>query len=255
MSKSAEEQSRSQYFSEDDLAKLELNRIPRHVAIIPDGNRRWAEQKLQNLGSGHEAGADVLIDIVSAARDLGIKILTVYGFSTENWLRSEGEVSVILSVIQDYLTEQCPRMVESGIRLETIGDLSRFSDSFLNTVRETKQATEHCKEITLVLALNYGGRDEICRATKRLAEKCATGSLDPKQINEEMIREYMDSAPWPDPDLFIRTSGEYRISNYLLWQMAYTEIHIEEKFWPSYSPHDLLNAVIAFQSRNRRFGE
>lgn len=241
-------------FSLDDLARLDLQRIPKHVAIIMDGNRRWARQRGLSPIIGHWQGAEVLTDIVRAASELGIKTVTVFSFSTENWLRSDEEIEALMNLFEVYLIRNRELMVRDGICLETIGDLSRFPVHLQETFASVKKSTEHCNKINLVLALNYGARDEIRRALLKILELHDQHPLSSEELTENLISRFLDTSRWGDPELMIRTSGELRVSNFLLWQISYTEIHVTEKLWPDFSAKDLLETVIAFQKRDRRLG-
>lgn len=242
------------YYTSEQKAGLDPLRLPRHIAIIPDGNRRWAKKQLQNPIAGHRSGANVLIEIVKAAKELGIKAITFYMFSTENWNRSKEEISSLMWLLQEFLRENLNEMLEYDVRLCTIGDLSALPKEALDAVEETRQATAHCSDIEMVLALNYGSRDEMRRAFHRILDDCKKGKLEKEQITESLIASYLDTAKWGDPDLFIRTSGEKRISNFLLWQLSYSEMYITDVLWPDFTPNELLAALIDFQKRKRRLG-
>ncbi len=234
--------------------ELDMERIPKHVAIIMDGNRRWA--KNQGLPSmvGHWHGADALTKIVESASALGVKVLTVYAFSTENWKRTQEEVDSIMKLFRMYLIGQKDRMVREGVRLGTIGDTRRFPASVKETLDDVKRATAGGDKIDLVLAVNYGARDDIKRALVSIVEDCQLGRLHKEDITEALIARYLDTAPWGDPDLLIRTSGESRLSNFLLWQISYAEVYITDVLWPDFNNNELMRAVAAFQKRARRTG-
>jgi undecaprenyl diphosphate synthase len=250
--------SKSAFFSPEELASLQNHALPYHVAMIMDGNRRWAKKngflKTPHPLSGHWAGAANLIRIVEAASELGIKVLTVFGFSTENWARSPQEIETLLKIFENYLREQRLRMVENGICFDVIGDLSPFSENIKEEIEKTREATKWGEKIDLIIAVNYGGRDEIKRALQKIALHLLSGELKIEQLSEEMISSALDTAEIRDPDLLIRTSGEMRISNFLLWQIAYAEVYVTDVFWPDFTPHDLLAAVREFQKRERRKG-
>jgi undecaprenyl diphosphate synthase len=247
------------HFSNEELSLALERPLPRHVAIIMDGNRRWMEKqflgKATNPLGGHWAGAETLTKIVEAASDLGLKILTVFGFSTENWGRSQEEIDTLLLILETYLENNRQKMVDEGVRFHAIGDLTPFSENLKNTIEMTTQATERGSGIHFVVALNYGGRDEMLRVLMRLSEEMISGKLSREGVSEEIISKYLDTAPYGDPDLLIRTSGERRISNFLLWQLAYTEIYVTETLWPDFTARDLLKAVLDFQRRQRRRGK
>lgn len=241
-------------FSKDELKKLDRKRIPKHIAIIPDGNRRWAKKNRILPEEGHKIGADTLLNAIKAAHQIGIQTVSFYIFSTENWSRPKREIHAQLWLLEKSLIEQKQRMVTNGVRFQTIGELSRFPPHIIKLIDETIEATKHCKNITVIFAMNYGGRDEITRAVKKIAEKCEKGMISSHQINETLISESLDTAQWGDPEMLIRTSGESRISNFLLWQISYTEIYLSKVLWPEFTPHHLLEAVSDFQERERRLG-
>lgn len=241
-------------YTKQQLFSLEEGRIPKHVAIIMDGNRRWAGQRSLPGLAGHWAGAQTLTHIVKAASELGIKTLTVYSFSTENWFRPQEEIQGLFDLFEIYLREQRTSMVKEGVRLDTIGDLSPFPISLINTIRESKEATSRGEKIDLVLALNYGGRDDIRRALKMIAQDYSNKTIEEKDLTEQTITKYLDTAKWRDPDLLIRTSREMRLSNFLLWQVSYSEIHVSSELWPDFTSQHLYEAVVEYQNRKRRFG-
>jgi undecaprenyl diphosphate synthase len=240
-------------FTSADLALL-TQHIPRHVAIIPDGNRRWAKQQKKCFDLGHQAGADNIIEIVKAAKALGVKAVTFYLFSTENWTRSKIEVNALMWLLQKFLRDNVREMQEEGVRLRTIGDIHSLPKDALSSVQETMQATADCGEIDMVLALNYGARDEIRRAVRLIVHDYSMGKVQKEDVTEKLISSYLDTTPWGDPELLIRTSGEMRISNFLLWQLSYTEIYVSKLLWPDFKARDLLDAIIDFQKRERRLG-
>lgn len=237
-------------YTPEEIAQLDPLRMPKHVAIVMDGNRRWAKQKGLPLMMGHWQGAETLTDMLHCASELGIKTLTVYSFSTENWKRPQGEVEELMNIFELNLKRKKAHMVQDGVRLDAIGDLSRLPERVLNAFHETKKATEHCDRIQLVLALNYGSRDEIRRAVVKILEE----KIPPDQITEETIAKRLDTSRYGDPELLIRTSGEMRVSNFLLWQISYAEIVSTPVLWPDFSSKDLYEAVLAYQKRGRRLG-
>lgn len=241
-------------YTPKQIAALDAARLPQHIAIIMDGNRRWAQ--MQNLPSlaGHWAGAQTLTHIIRAAGELGIKIVTVYAFSTENWIRPQEEVEGLLELTETYLVEQRSSMIKEGVRLGTIGDLSRFPSKLLDVIEETKTATSKGNTIDLVLALNYGGRDDIKRALSAIAKDFVNNKISNHELTEQTISKYLDTAKWQDPDLLIRTSGEMRLSNFLLWQASYAEMYVTEVLWPDFTSQHLYEAVLDYQRRNRRVG-
>jgi undecaprenyl diphosphate synthase len=241
-------------YSADDLSLLDPAKIPRHVAIIMDGNRRWARRQGLPAMMGHWKGAETLTRIVRAASEIGIKVLTVYSFSTENWGRAKEEVDALMHLFKVYLQKQRVPMFKSGVRLDAIGDLKRLPPCVIEELELSRMYTSQCKKIDLVLALNYGGRDDIRRAFVAMMEDCERGKLAKEQVSEHLISQYLDTARWSDPELLIRTSGERRQSNFLLWQLCYSEFYQTDVLWPDFMPQDLLQAVREHQLRQRRLG-
>lgn len=241
-------------YTPDDFALLDLSKIPHHVAIIMDGNRRWAKRQGLPAIMGHWKGAETLMKIVRSASELGIKALTVYSFSTENWNRDKEEIDALMHVFKVYLEKERQHMADEGVRLEAIGDLDGLPSFVLRELELSKAATAHCNKIDLVLAINYGGRDDIRRAFLTMMEDCEKGILTKDQVSEKMIGQYLYTAKWPDPEIFIRTSGEQRLSNFLLWQLCYSEFYHTDVLWPEFDEHDLLQAVREYQLRQRRLG-
>lgn len=249
-----EESVQEEIYSQDDLSLLDMTRIPSHVAIIMDGNRRWAKRQGLPAMMGHWKGADTLMRIVRAASELGIKTLTVFSFSTENWSRSKEEVDALMHLFKVYLIKQRGPMAREGVRLHAIGNLEQLPSSVLKELELSKVETAHCKKIDLVLAMNYGGRDDIRRAFISMMTDFEQGKLSKEQISEAMISKYLDTANWPDPELLIRTSGERRQSNFLLWQLSYSEFYLTDTLWPDFDERALLQAVSEVQQRHRRIG-
>jgi undecaprenyl diphosphate synthase len=231
-----------------------LKNMPKHVAIIMDGNRRWAKQRFLPVAEGHRRGAEVLTKIIEIASNLGVRVLTVYAFSTENWSRSDLEVKILLDLLKFYLKRECKSMVRNGIRLESIGDLSPFPEDVKKTLSQTKEATMHGEKIRLVLALNYGGRDDLKRAMIGIAQDYREGKVLKEDLTESLIASRLDTAPFGDPDLLIRSSGEKRMSNFLLWQISYTEIFLTDVLWPDFEEKNFIEAVEEYQKRDRRLG-
>jgi len=238
----------------EQLEEVRSSEMPRHIAIIMDGNRRWARQRGFPGVYGHWKGADIITDIVRFSSDLGVKVLTLFAFSTENWIRSKEEVDELMKLICFYLENNTEFMLRESVCLETIGDLSKMPKFVRERIQNTKEATKAGSKITLVLALNYGGRDEITRAFVKIVEDLEKGVVAKQDISEALICRNLDTARFGDPDLFIRTSGEQRLSNFLLWQLSYTEVYITKALWPDFTKEDLLNAVSEFQKRSRRLG-
>ncbi|MBI9074294.1 MAG: isoprenyl transferase [Desulfatibacillum sp.] len=233
----------------------DLERLPRHVAIIMDGNGRWAKKKLLNRVKGHEQGADTVRMIVRATRELGIPFLTLYAFSTENWQRPKTEVMALMALLKRFLVREKDEMLENGIRLSVIGQTERLPDDVQDAMRKTMEATAHGRRMTLTLALSYGGREELVRAVRAMGNRIAEGTLDPEMVDEAVISQHLYTAAMPDPDLMIRTSGEMRISNFLLWQLAYAEMAFTPTLWPDFTKEDYLNILRDFGNRERRFGK
>lgn len=251
------------FFSREELSFLKKGVLPQHVAIIMDGNRRWAKKhsvlQVKNVIEGHNAGAEILENIVGSAIEIGIKVLTVWGFSTENWKRPRVEIERLIYLFELYLNKKQNHMVERNVRFNVIGNIAPFPSSLKEAISKviemTKEGGPEKGGIDLVLALNYGGRDDIKRAIEKMLLDVERGKLEKKAISEETISHYLDTASWKDPDLLIRTSNEMRVSNFLLWQLAYTEMYVTEKLWPDFTPQDLWQAVKHFQERERRIGQ
>lgn len=241
-------------YTPQELALLDLQKIPKHIAIIPDGNRRWAKRYLFSPEKGHQQGAEAVTAIVNAAISLGIKVITIYSFSTENWQRPKREITLLMHLLKSYLIKQRPNMIRDGVRLNTIGTLTAFPPDLVQVVNDSKAATSHGTKIDLVLALNYGGRDEIRRAIHSIIDDYEAQRVKKESLTEELIGRYLDTARWKDPDLLIRTSGEQRVSNFLLWQISYSEIYTTPVLWPDFSSKHLLEALIDYQKRERRIG-
>jgi len=248
-----ETEAASKIYSQQELSQVICP--PEHVAIIMDGNRRWAAREGLSFMIGHSRGAEQLTQIVRASKELGIKILTVYAFSTENWKRSSIEVKSLMRLFKTHLLRQKNLMIEEGIRLNVIGDLSKFPKDVLRVLDETLKATKEGGRFDLVIALNYGGRDELRRAISAIIEDCLSKKIFKNELSEELIASYLDTAKWKDPDLLIRTSGESRISNFLLWQISYSEVIVTDVLWPDFNEKDLLASVLEYQKRELRLGK
>lgn len=227
---------------------------PVHVAIIMDGNGRWAKARGLPRAAGHKRGAEAVRTAVEAAIDLGVSYLTLYGFSSENWKRPLEEVGALMALLRLYLRSEIADLHRNGVRLRVIGDRARLDKDIVALIEDGEALTKDNRRLTLVLALSYGGRQEIAIAARRLAEEVAAGRLAPDQIDEAAVARNLFTADIPDPDLLIRTSGEMRVSNFLLWQTAYAEMVFTETLWPDFSPQDLAAAVSAYQRRERRYG-
>ncbi len=227
---------------------------PRHVAIIMDGNGRWATMRGRPRLFGHHAGARRVREIVEACPDLGVKYVTIFAFSTENWKRTQIEVSGLMMLFRRYITKEAKALLARGVRVRFIGDRVRLDDKLVALMDELELLTAGNDRVHLTIALNYGGRDEVARATKRLAEDVAAGRLDPASVDEETLPKYLDTYVLPDPDLVIRTSGEARISNFLLWQSAYAEYEFIDTLWPDFSAEIFAGLIENYGARDRRFG-
>ena len=229
-------------------------RVPRHVAIIMDGNGRWATARGQGRNAGHRAGIQSVREVIRAARDYGVEVLTLYAFSIENWNRPRGEVSVLMSLLEEYLEKELDEVMQHDGRVRTIGRLERLPASTRRAVERAVARTAENRGMQVVFALSYGGRAEIVDAARRIARDAELGKLDPESLDEKGFSAYLYAADLPDPDLLIRTGGEQRVSNFLLWQIAYAEIHLSERMWPDFRRADFESALLDYQRRERRFG-
>ncbi|WP_163849727.1 polyprenyl diphosphate synthase [Pseudooceanicola aestuarii] len=227
---------------------------PAHVAIIMDGNGRWASMRGRPRLFGHHAGARRVREIVEACPDLGVEYLTIFGFSTENWKRTQIEVAGLMSLFRSYIRREARALRAQNVRVRFIGDRPGLDEKLQAQMDELEEMTEDCTGTNLTIALNYGGRDEVARATRRLAQDVAEGRLDPHKVDEETLPRYLDTYVLPDPDLVIRTSGEARISNFLLWQSAYAEYEFIDTLWPDFSKEIFADVVASYAGRDRRFG-
>ena len=236
------------------MADLTNMAIPRHVALILDGNGRWAKKRGLPRTMGHKEGCKTVEKMVEAAARMGIGYLTVYGFSTENWKRSMEEVGALMQLFRYYMVRLLKIASSNNVRVKMIGDRRRFDQDIIDGINRLEEETKENTGLTFVIAVNYGGRDEIVRAAAKLCRDCKAGRLDEGQITEELFASYLDTKDIPDPDLLIRTSGELRLSNYLLWQLAYTEIYVTDCLWPDFNREELEKAIAQYNSRERRFG-
>ena len=234
--------------------EFDKNSMPKHIAIIMDGNRRWAKKQGKNASYGHKEGAKTLEKIVRYANKIGLKYITVYAFSTENWKRAEEEVSALMMLLQNYLDDYSKRADTENIRVKILGDITALSSGMQKSILRCMERTKDNTGVTFNIALNYGGRDEIVKAVKKIAEDVKEGKIDVNTINEEVISNNLYTAGMPDPDLLIRTSGELRLSNFLPWQVVYSEFLFVDKNWPDFNEEDLDNAIIEYQKRTRKFG-
>jgi len=236
------------------MHRLIKEKLPRHLAIIMDGNGRWAARRSLDRIAGHHQGAESVRNIVRASREIGIPYLTLFAFSSENWSRPQGEVEALMILLSEYLSSELQEMLDNGIRLQAIGDLARLPREVASVLNETTKRTCQANAMTLTLALSYGGRDDILQAMRRIMVSCREGILHPEEINEDFFSKYLWTSNLPDPDLLIRTSGEMRISNFFLWQLAYTEIYVTPTLWPDFHKEELIQALLSYQERERRFG-
>lgn len=227
---------------------MDPTKLPRHIAIIMDGNGRWAKERGLPRSEGHRQGSATIENIVEDASDIGIRYLTLYAFSEENWNRPTDEVASLMGLLHHYLAAKREKMVAKGVRFTTIGDVAELTPELQEEIKKTKEATKDCTKMTLIVALSYGSRQEICRAVNKLVKDKVSA------VTPELLSEAMDTAGIPNPDLLIRTSGEYRISNFLLWQVAYTELYFTETLWPDFGKDELMKAIDVYQKRERRFG-
>jgi undecaprenyl diphosphate synthase len=230
------------------------NRVPRHVAIIMDGNGRWAKQRGLPRAAGHRAGAEAVRRALQAAADHGVEVLTIYAFSSENWRRSEEEISDLTALMRFYLERELKTLEKEQVRLKLIGDYSAFGGELVDRLERAVERTVNNTRLTLVIALNYGSRAEIAGAARKLALRAAAGDMDASTIDEAAISSELQTAQLPDLDLLIRTSGEVRLSNFLLWQAAYAELLFVDTLWPDFGEQDFIDALSTFAARNRRFG-
>lgn len=234
---------------------LDPENIPKHVAIIMDGNGRWAKKRLMNRVKGHEKGSESVRNVVRSCREIGIPYLTLYAFSTENWERPKAEVSALMALLNRFIKSEEKTMMENNIRLCAIGQIDRLPDNVRKSLEHTMGVTRKNDSMTLTLSLSYGSRTEIIDMAKTLAGEVKSGALDPEDITSEKISSLLYTKDMPDPDLLIRTSGEMRISNFLLWQIAYSEIYFTHTLWPDFGKEELVKILLDYQGRERRFGK
>jgi undecaprenyl diphosphate synthase len=235
--------------------QVDLNNLPSHIAVIMDGNGRWAKQRGGIRIFGHKSAITSVRETVESAAELGVKYLTLYAFSTENWSRPEREVSALMQLLVTSIRKETATLNKNNIRLLTIGDTASLPKSCRKELSEAMEITQNNTRMTLVLALSYSGRWDITQAVRKIASEVSEGKLDPVNVNEAVIESYLSTAGMPEPELLIRTSGEQRISNFLLWQLAYTELYITDLLWPDFRKEHLYEAILAFQRRERRFGK
>lgn len=239
---------------ETAMIKIDPSKLPRHIAIIMDGNGRWAKQHTMGRIRGHKKGAQAVRTTVTACREIGIQYLTLFAFSSENWGRPDEEVKALMSLLEDYLEKETPTLQKQQIRLNSIGNIERLYPPVKKKLLDVMKLTEQNDKMVLNLALSYGSRDEMVLAIQKMISDSQKGKLEIDDINQDLVGHYLYTDGMPDPDLLIRTSGEYRISNFLLWQLAYTELYFTDVLWPDFKKDDLLKAIAVYQRRERRFG-
>lgn len=240
---------------QDLLKEIDFDHLPRHVAIIMDGNGRWAKRRGMLRTFGHRNANESIRDTLTASKDLGIPYITLYAFSSENWKRPQEEIETLMSLLCDSLKQELEKLQDKDIRLLTIGETKKFSERVQRELNHVIQSTQYNKSSTIILALNYGSQDEIIRATKAIARKVSNGTLDLDDIDTNAFEQHLYTKNIPDVDLIIRTSGEQRISNFLLWQSAYAELYFTSVLWPDFRKKDFFEAIINYQKRERRFGK
>ncbi len=236
------------------MPNLDSEKLPKHVAVIMDGNGRWAKKKAMNRIRGHEEGSESVRDIVRTSREIGISWLTLYAFSEENWKRPKREIQALMNLLKRFLKRELDEMMENGIRFHTIGKISKLPRDVQKALKDTIEITSQNKGMVLTLALSYGGRQELFHTIQKIAKRIESGDMTSEDITEQLISNFLYTAGMPDPDLLIRTSGEYRVSNFLLWQIAYTEIYITPTLWPDFRKNEYLQAIEEYQRRERRYG-
>lgn len=237
-----------------DISHIDKSRIPAHVAIIMDGNGRWAQSRGMERSAGHVEGVNTVRRITEIASEIGVKYLTLYTFSTENWNRPEEEVNLLMHLIVTAIERETPDLIRNNVRLTMIGDISRLPEFAAERLQRCFSDTAHCTGLNLILALSYSARWEITQAVKNIAKEVAEGTLPLADITDEVVSSHLTTAGKPDPDLLIRTGGDFRISNFLLWQLSYAEIIITNQYWPDFTKQDFVDCVASFQGRQRRFG-
>jgi undecaprenyl diphosphate synthase len=237
-----------------DTSALDLARLPRHVAVIMDGNGRWAQRRGLSRIEGHRRGKDSVRAVVETARRLGIPYLSLFAFSTENWQRPAREVNALMTLLRRYLRTEVRKLMKNEVRVRAIGDLARLPDTVRRELEHVVELTHHNRRLTVGLCVSYGGREDIVEAARRLAREARSGALDPETIDQTMFARALSTGEMPDPDLLIRTSGEMRVSNFYLWQIAYTELYVTETLWPDFREAQFLAALEHYQHRERRFG-
>lgn len=235
--------------------QIDKSKLPVHIAVIMDGNGRWAKSRQLDRTEGHRKGVEAVREVIQAASEIGIRYMTLYTFSTENWNRPMAEVDALMDLMVQAVTRETEDLIKNGIVLKVIGDLSRLPEKTRKALEDCLDATSKGKSTTVVLALSYSSKWEMTKAVKSIAEDVKGGQLDINDINEKLIPQYLVTKDFPDPDMLIRTGGEYRISNFLLWQIAYAELYFTDELWPDFDRDSLLSAIIDYQNRERRFGK
>ncbi len=239
----------------DIKEKIDLNKLPQHVAIIMDGNGRWAKKRNKERVFGHREGVNSVKSVVEGAEELGIKYLTLYAFSSENWNRPREEVEALMDLLVQGIQDELDNIKERNIKISVIGDLSRLKPEVRQSIEASIEQTRDNTGLNIIIALSYSGRDELVHAFRKIAEKILSGQMQPQDINHQVISDHLYTAGIPDPDLLIRTSGEIRISNFLLWQISYTELYFTEILWPDFKKEQFFEAIYNYQQRERRFGK
>lgn len=235
--------------------QIDKAKLPTHVAIIMDGNGRWAKKRGNMRVFGHRSAVKAVRDVTEGAAELGVKYLTLYAFSTENWNRPKTEVNALMQLLVDTLAKELPTLMDNDIRLNSIGNVDDLPGKCASRLQEVIEKTKDNQRMTLSLALSYGSRSDMTQAVRLIAEQVANGQIAPEAIDQNLIKSHLSTHDMPDPELLVRTSGEFRISNFLLWEIAYTEIYITDKLWPDFRREDLFEAILDFQRRERRFGK
>ncbi|MBQ1793399.1 MAG: isoprenyl transferase [Peptostreptococcaceae bacterium] len=236
------------------IDNIDLSNIPTHIAIIMDGNGRWAKERLLPRTLGHKAGVEAIRSVIKEGSNLGVKHITLYAFSTENWKRPKLEVEALMNLLNTYLKKELKELHENNVKITTIGDIEVLPIKSLEAVNNAINTTKDNTGLNLNIALNYGSRNDIKNAVIDIVKNCKSGKIDIEDINEDMISNYLSTKSIPDPDLIIRTSGEQRISNFLLWELAYSEFYFTDVYWPDFNEEELRKAIYVYQSRDRRFG-
>ncbi|MBW8051908.1 MAG: isoprenyl transferase [Cytophagales bacterium] len=239
----------------DIKEEIDKDNLPRHIAVIMDGNGRWAKKKGATRIFGHKSAVKSVMETVEGAAELGIKYLTLYAFSTENWFRPSNEINALMELLVSTINKEIKKLTENKIRLLTIGDINSLPSNCKKKLQEATDITRNCDRMTLIVAVSYSGRWEIVEAVKKIVNQAKKGLIDTKDLNESLFASYLNTKDIPDPELLIRTSGELRISNFLLWQIAYAELYFTELLWPDFTKEELYKAIISYQKRERRFGK